>query len=117
MSPLTKRQQGLARSVVRNPDQSGAATRRLIIADLKAVLNAATEGRRERDEWVNGQPGWVLYERQQMHAAVNDWRAVLGLGPVAVEPIERADQHACGHSDYVATFAIGCADIALGKES
>ncbi len=114
---LTRKQEALAYSIAINPDRSAAATRRLIIADLKDVLTMASTQRSKRDELVDGEPGWVLYERMQMLAAVNDWRAVLGLPPADVAAVERIESSACGHIDYTAKYAIGCAEIALGERN
>ncbi|WP_157210216.1 hypothetical protein [Nocardioides aequoreus] len=55
----------------------------------------------------------MLHERAVMLEAVNDLRAAVGLPPTTMRVIYDAEVAACGHVDYVATFAIGCARAAM----
>ncbi|MCE4026215.1 hypothetical protein LXM50_09530 [Microbacterium sp. Au-Mic1] len=84
--------------------------------DLLAVLRRTQAVRDERREFVKtpdgtAQLGWVLYEREQMFAAVNGLRAKAGKDPVALEKLTSAETRAAGHIDYTSKFAMGCADL------
>lgn len=105
-------------------DRAGWEDRRALIGQFKEVLLAAAERRRERDDFVDSdvdpsghEPGWVVYEREQMLAAVNAELGRRGITPpVLPETILRVERQAQGHSDYVAKWAIGCADIVLAAQ-
>lgn len=98
--------------------------RRGLINHFREVLLSAAEHRRERDDFVDsdadphGQElGWVVYERQQMLDAVNAELERRGITPLVLpETIMRVERQAQGHSDYVAKWAIGCADIVIAAE-
>lgn len=83
---------------------------------FRNVLLGAIAERSARDEWAEGpqarELAWVTYEREVMHKAVNAERQIHGLPPATLEDVQRAERQAYGHSDYVATFAIGCAELA-----
>ncbi|SDH42705.1 hypothetical protein [Microbacterium sp. 77mftsu3.1] len=81
------------------------------LAELQSVFDAAAAERDQRPDFDGREPGWVLYERAQMHDAVNRLRARLGKPPVATEAIEGAERSACGHVDYAQKFALGAADL------
>ena len=49
-------------------------TFRAVIGDMLRVLSAAQEERHLRQAWVDGELGWVLYEREVMLAEVNRLR-------------------------------------------
>jgi hypothetical protein len=91
---------------------------RALIAQFSEVLLIAAGERSQRHEVVDGPDGpelaWMVYERSQMLDAVNAERATRSLPPVPVEDVIWAEQQACGHSDYVKKFAIGCADLVVG---
>lgn len=59
--------------------------------------------------------GWVLYEREQVLAAVNALRADAGKAPVSSDQLRAAETRACGHVDYTSKFAIGCADLVAAE--
>jgi len=93
------------------------AGRRELAGRLRHVLLAAAEERHLRGGWVPGaggkELGWVVYERGQMLTAVNAERQARDLPPVPVEDVMRVERRAEGHSDYVAQFAFGCAELVL----
>lgn len=95
-----------------DPEEQALSDYQSDAKELRAVLITATAERNERPDLVDGELEWVRYEREVMHAAVNRLRAGRGLPPVPVELIVRAEELAKGHFDYVATFALGAADIA-----
>lgn len=95
-------------------------TRRALIGHFRKVLLSAAKHRRERDDFIpdphgpcGEEVGWVVYERQQMHTAVNVELSRRGLPGVPEEDILCIERQACGHSDYVAQWAIRCADRVL----
>lgn len=97
--------------------------RRNLIAHFFETLATAQTHRRERDDFVDSdvdpyghEVGWVVYEREQMHAAVNAELAKRGLGPAPLDEILYIERQAQGHVDYVKKWAIGCADLVLTKE-
>lgn len=66
--------------------------------------------RRDRYEGLE----WIDHERRAMTLHVLDEFRYRGLNPAGVrEAVERAEQSACGHSDYGKKLAIGCADIVV----
>jgi hypothetical protein len=87
---------------------------------LHTVLGAAMDERRERDAIVqdgaNFNPAWVVYEREAMLATVNAERRGRGLDKVDVSEVMAAEEQACGHVDYAAKWAAGCARLAVGLE-
>ncbi|WP_341719883.1 hypothetical protein QQG74_09355 [Micromonospora sp. FIMYZ51] len=98
-----------------------AANRRDAAArDLHRLLYAATYQRDSRWDVVDTrdgpETGWVVYERQVMHTAVNEIRANNGLPPVDMEVIEQADNGAAGRSDWMDRFVLRCAALAVGEE-
>lgn len=98
-----------------------SASRRDLCARLRSVLVEAQSHRAERDGRIvndegTAQVAWVVWEREQMHSAVNAEREALGLGPVPIAEVKAAEQQACGHSDYVDQFAWGCAGLVLESE-
>lgn len=93
-----------------------------LLKRMRGVFDNAAKERRKRSEMVEDplDPGmmtfgWVIHEREQMHAAVNAERVRRGLAPVGLRPIFRADQMAGGHSDYSSKFPLYCTEIALGE--
>lgn len=94
------------------------STYRMLVAELREVLlEAATPAeRRKREEMVDDELGWVLYERQVMTDAVNRMRARLGKAPVHIDTVKRVDQSATGHSDYVLKYALGCTDLVMADD-
>jgi hypothetical protein len=91
--------------------------RRVLCEQFENVLAQAARERNQRQDTVTTghgrEPGWVVYERQQMHAAVNAARTGLGFSDVSAADIERAERKATGHADYARQFAWGCACLAL----
>lgn len=85
-----------------------------------ARLREASQHRDERWDEVPGlygpEPGWVIYEAEQMLALVNELRAEEGLAPAALEQVLRIERSAAGHSDYPDKYALRCAFLALGEE-
>lgn len=89
-----------------------------VFEDLQRVFQEATKEREHRpldQSKLSHECGWVLYEREQMHTAVSRWRQQLGLGPVSLPEVERAERLACGHSDYYRKFPLYCAELAVGR--
>lgn len=88
---------------------------------LRARLTAATQTRSQRPDTVttpNGpEPAWVVYERGVMLDATNRIRAQHGLPPVDLAAIERIDNSAAGHIDWLDKFALRCAALAVGETS
>jgi hypothetical protein len=99
------------------------ATLKVRLAARDAFLARLREASKRRDErWdeVPGlygpEPGWVIYEAEQMLALVNELRAENGLDPATLEQVLRIEQSASGHSDYPDKYALRCAFLALGEE-
>jgi hypothetical protein len=86
-----------------------------IRGDLLRTLERAASQRNQREDLVDGQPGWVGHERRAMHEAVNRWRHRLALPPVPLVEIERVERAAEGHIDYAWKSALRCADLAAGE--
>ena len=84
------------------------------VEDFKGGLEWEAEKRPRRAGFVNGEPEWVRMERATMTRAVNERLWSLGLPSCDPADVERAECSACGHSDYAAKWAIGCADIIRG---
>jgi phosphopantetheine adenylyltransferase len=80
--------------------------------ELLARLTAAQEERPAREYVTDGELGWVIYERETMHRAVNEARAERNLAPLPIEAVERV---ASGHSDYSSKFALYCAELVMEK--
>ena len=94
-----------------------------VLASMKSVFDAAAKERKKRQEMVTDPTdpawpvfGWILFERERMHAAVNAERARRGLSPADVKLIVRADRLASGHSDYASKYPLYCTEIALGED-
>lgn len=84
-----------------------------------SVLTGAAKHRRERETLVEdagegSAPGWLVFERETMHEAVNAWRAEHNLPPVDISSIVRVERQASGHVDYAVKFSLYCAEIAEG---
>lgn len=91
-----------------------------ILDDLKSTLIRASAQRHLRQHTVAAPDGyqeceWVTFERQQMANAVNRLRAARGLPAVTLTAVIRVENMAVGHSDYVTQFAVGCAEIIVGR--
>lgn len=83
------------------------------------VLTAAQKERPLRQDLIklpdgSEECGWVAFERETMHRAVNDVRAENGLDEIPIEPVLRAERLAVGHVDYSEKFALYCAELAAG---
>ncbi len=87
---------------------------------LYAALVAAMGERGQRGDIVQDgarfYPAWVVFERDTILAAVNTERRRRGLDQVDVSEVIAAEEQACGHIDYAAKWAYGCARLALGLE-
>lgn len=94
-----------------------------LIEKFQVVLNeAAKERGTRRDDAIDTTTGqkevaWILFEREQMHAAVTVERAKLGKGPVPIADVKRVESMAAGHSDYGHKFALYCAELVLKEET
>jgi len=62
----------------------------------------------------NGELAWVVFERKAMFEAVNELRSLMGKQPVTLDVICKAENSACGHSDYYLKFPMYCAEIVEG---
>lgn len=95
-----------------------ATTTRDLLAvrdDMLRVLQDAAKHRKLREAIDDrGDPAWVGYEREAMHAEVSRIRADRGLPPVGIEHVARVEQLACGHIDYATKYALYCAELAVG---
>lgn len=85
------------------------------VATLERTLTSATRARELRQDFNSAanEPGWVLYEREQMHAAVNKLRAANGLPAAGAAELAAAEGTSEGHSDYVRKFALHCASLVV----
>jgi hypothetical protein len=85
---------------------------------LIKVLGDATSVRDQRRDTVQTpdgpEPGWVVYEREQMLTAVNRERASRGLPPASMDAIARVDTQSAGHVDWLEKFALRCSELAFG---
>lgn len=84
---------------------------------MRATLIRAQEERPNRQDLIDDyEPAWVLYERETMHAAVNQARADRGLPPVPIAAVKRVEQQAFGHFDYTKKFALYCAELVWSEQ-
>jgi hypothetical protein len=82
---------------------------------LETLSTAQKErGKRAAQPVPRGEPGWMIFERETMHAAVNDERRARGLAPVTLRDVEVVERCASGHCDYSTKFALYCAEIVFG---
>lgn len=92
-----------------------------LIEDLKEDLMVATTMRDQRQETVSGpdgdEPGWVRFERELMVELMNRHLAEAGLPPTDEAAALVVERGAMGHIDYVAKYALGCAEIVVGQRS
>lgn len=79
---------------------------------MHATLIAAQAERPNRQAMLGDEPEWVRYERDVMWQAVNAARSERGEPAVLLADILRIENSACGHSDYTAKYALGCAELA-----
>ncbi len=91
---------------------------RLALRDL--LLNVLSTAQKERPRLRsaplnNGEPAFVLFERNAMFDAVTRERAKLGKGPRSMADLERVESQASGHSDYSSKFALYCAELVLNE--
>jgi hypothetical protein len=56
-------------------------------------------------------PEWVLFERTQMHEAVNKERRRFHKESIDVKTIIRAENCAKGHSDYQSKLVLYCTEL------
>lgn len=90
--------------------------------DLEVLRASLTDTQQHRDERMafitlpdgTSELGWVLHEREQMLVAVNRLRSAAGKPAASMEEVLAAERSACGHVDYTAKFAMGCADLVAG---
>lgn len=93
------------------------AQRQAVNTRIDIVFSEAARKRREREEFVRDPddnmlvPGWILYEREQMKAAVNAERAKLGKGEVDPKKLLRVEHAAMGHVDYQRKFVLYCTEL------
>jgi phosphopantetheine adenylyltransferase len=81
------------------------------------ILTEAQWERSLRNDWVESpdgpsELGWVIFERETMHRAVNQVRGENGLAEISVEHVKRVERMATGHSDYTFKYALYCAELA-----
>jgi hypothetical protein len=88
---------------------------RALVDDLRGWLNVMSTMRDQRPDFTDGELGWVRFERAGMLERVNVHRAAAGLPPVAESAVLCVERGACGHIDYVAKYAMGCADLVVGR--
>lgn len=84
------------------------------------LLSFAGDERHLRDYVVHGwdgdEPGWQAHERSILTGAVNAQRLARDLEPVTDKEVHRlAECEASGHSDYAWTYALHCAQLAMGQ--
>lgn len=93
---------------------------RALAAKFREVLATACTERRSRPGIVTGPHGpeleWVVYERTQMLAAVNEELARRGQPAASVDAVLRAENQAAGHSDYARKYALYCAEIVMAGD-
>ena len=90
--------------------------------EMMKVFQEAAKSRSERQEtvedtaepWPGREPGWVVYERQQLLTAVNVERSCRDLAPVGEGLLKKVERMACGHSDYAEKYTLYCAELAVG---
>lgn len=86
-----------------------------VILLMKSTLQDLQGQRRARD-WIephSGQPAWVCFEMMSMYWAVNDYRQMHELPPVALAQVQDAERQASGHIDYTRKFALYCAELCM----
>lgn len=82
-----------------------------LIEKLEKILSDAQAFRNIRNKWIGDELEWVMFERQTMFDAVNNGRGILGMSPVSMAQVCKAESNACGHSDYTHKFALYCAEV------
>ncbi len=89
---------------------------------FRKALIKAQEQRKNKKEWVADPndnnvvtPEWILFERQTMLDLTNEERKLNNLPPVTIQQIIRAENCACGHTDYTHKFALYCARMSRGE--
>lgn len=90
------------------------------VVELPALARTLAAGREEQiaerprlSGRIGNEPEWVVAEREFLRARVNAARADKGKPAVDIARIREAESRALGHSDYVAKFAIGCAELII----
>jgi hypothetical protein len=86
---------------------------------MLTTFRAAAQQRGDRADLVDTptgpELGWVLHERAEMLAVVNQARADRGQPPADPAAVLQAEQNAAGHSDYAAKYALYCVEIILDE--
>lgn len=93
---------------------------RKLVQHLTQELYQAARERRARPTLVDSPLGgvehaWEAHERAVMHEQVNRLRRERGAGPVGMDAVLEAERDACGHFDYVNSYAVGCARLVWGR--
>lgn len=94
--------------------------RQELLDRLQSALAAAQKERPQRQETIvqpdgTQELGWIVYERDLMFREVNRARSELGLPPVELKVVERAERKAVGSADYPLKFALYCRDVVLDE--
>jgi hypothetical protein len=96
--------------------------KRTVMDQMMAVFRKAAAERDKRPEMVSDPcdddwrtPAWVVFEREQLHAAINVERLRHGLPTVDLKMVDRVERLASGHVDYASKYTLYCAEMALGE--
>lgn len=95
---------------------SGWSSRLQLVTHFENLLLKAASERDLRQDFVPApgggtEPAWVRHERTVMAEEVNRLRRARGSAPVETAQVERAENGASGHIDYVKKFALGCMEL------
>lgn len=86
---------------------------------IRDALRHAFKERSQRENLVKTEDGsefgFVLFERETVHRAVNKERGTRNLPPVTVLEVRRVERLAEGHFDYADKFSRYCAELAIGE--
>lgn len=54
---------------------------------------------------------WIINERQCVTTCANEWAAMHGLSPITIDEVEKVENLAVGHIDYVQKFSLYVAEL------
>jgi hypothetical protein len=87
---------------------------------LRWVLMDLAQQREDHRSRVDTPSGlemqWVVNERNAMLTEINLARQGWGKPPIQLEQVQRVENHAVGHSDYMDKFALYCAKLAVADD-
>lgn len=77
------------------------------------LIQAEHAKRPSRPGTLNGEPEWVILERDALLQDVNAQRGLLGKVPITTDIFIRREQTCVGHVDYASKLCIACVELVL----